>query len=103
MLSLKPVRRPGHTPHSQSFVCKLINAATTSTEEQLFRCAWLTERDTQVLRLLLSICEMTDCLTEVPMCRSIIMPQVEKKKKKPGPTKKLSQIGKCTAWVCLAL
>lgn len=71
-----------HTSHSQFFVCKLINAATASIEEQLFGGVWLTKRDTQVPLLLLSICKMTDCLNEVSMCCSIIMPQVEKKKKK---------------------
>lgn len=43
---------------------------------------------------------MTDCLNEVFVCRSIMTPQVERK---PGPTEKLSQIGKRTVWGCLAL
>lgn len=89
-----------HIPHRHFFVCKLINAVPTSTEEQLFSSVWLTERGTQVPPLLLSVRRMTDCLNEVSMCCSIMMPQVEKK---PGPTKKLSQIGKHTVWGCLAL
>lgn len=89
-----------HTPHRLFFVCKLINAVPTSTEEQLFGGVWLTERGTQVPPLLLSVRRMTDCLNEVSVCRSIMTPQVERK---PGPTKKLSQIGKHTVWGCLAL
>lgn len=76
--------------------------APTFPTEQLSSGVWLSERDTQVLLLLQGICRMPDCLDGVSMCFSIIKAQVEEKKK-PGPTEKLSQIGKCTVWGCLAL
>lgn len=76
---------PSHRPHSQLFVCKLINAATASTEEQLLAGVWLAERDAQVLLLLWSVCRMPDRHNGVSMCFSVVMPQVEKKKSLDPP------------------
>lgn len=89
-----------HIPHRHFFVCKLINAAPTSTEEQLFGGVWFTESGTQVLLLLLNVCTMTDCLNEVSMCCPIMMPQVEKKSLDPPksfPRLESTQFGGCLA------
>ena len=53
--------------HSQFFVCKLINAATAPTEEQLSEGGlWLAEGDTQVVLLLWSMCRVPYACMECP-------------------------------------
>ena len=91
-----------HLKHSHFFVCKLITAATAPAESSCLG-AWgaLAGRGgTQVGLLLRSLCRAPCACLECP-CASAY--DASGREKKGWTHEKLSQIGKCTVWGCLAL